>query len=401
MALIRAQVLIKILVGDCMAEYIAEKNCRHFGNVTRVVIKVGSSSLTYPTGKLNLNQMELLVRQMADLHNQGKEVILVSSGAVGAGIGKLGLEKKPRTIPEKQAVAAVGQGILMHMYEKFFLEYGVTVAQVLLTRGDFADRRRFLNARNALERLLQMKVIPVINENDTVSVDELKVGDNDSLSALVAALVDAQLLVILSDIEGLYDRDPRTNPQAKLLPEVYDITGELEAAAGGAGSGVGTGGMVTKLQAAKTAGETGVPMVIAKSNIKNVIGRVVGGDVVGTVFWPRNFRMEHKKRWIAFASTVTGRITVDSGAKDALVKYGKSLLPSGVIGISGNFDVGNTVSIVDSAGTEIGRGLVNFSSFELEKIKGRHTADIEKILGHRDYDEVIHRNNLVLLGVNN
>ncbi|MBM7854513.1 glutamate 5-kinase [Desulfohalotomaculum tongense] len=371
---------------------------RDFKNVRRVVIKIGSSSLTYSSGKLNLTQIELLVRQMADLHNQGKEVILVTSGAVGAGMGKLGLGKRPRTIPEKQAVAAVGQGVLLHMYEKFFLEYGVTVAQVLLTRGDFADRRRFLNARNALEKLLQMKVIPVINENDTVSVDELKLGDNDSLSALVAALVDADLLVILSDIEGLYDQDPRNSPRAKLLHEVFDVTGELEAAAGGAGSDVGTGGMVTKLQAAKVAGETGVPVVIARAAEKNVLCRVIKGEVLGTVFWPRGCRLEYKKRWIAFANTVAGKIFIDNGAKNALIKHGKSLLPSGITAVEGCFDIGNTVSIIDAGGVEIGRGLVNFNSSEVRKIMGKRTTEIEKILGHKDYDEVVHRNNLVLLG---
>ncbi|MTI81515.1 MAG: glutamate 5-kinase [Firmicutes bacterium] len=370
---------------------------RNFGDIKRVVIKVGSSSLTHPTGKLNLSQMELLVRQMSDLHNQGKEVILVSSGAVGAGMGKLGLAKRPRTMPEKQAVAAVGQGVLLHMYEKFFLEYGVTVAQVLLTKGDFADRRRFLNAHNALEKLLHMEVIPVINENDTVSVDELKVGDNDSLSALVSSLVDVQLLVVLSDIEGLYDDNPVSNPMAKLIPEVHGINADLEEKAGGAGSNVGTGGMATKLQAAKIAGETGVPMVIAKSSVKDVIPRVVQGEDLGTVFWPRGCRLEYKKRWIAFASTVAGKIYVDDGAKNALVNHGRSLLPSGITEVNGPFDVGNTVSIVDSAGVEMARGLVNYNSREIEKLKGKRTSDIENIVGHKDYDEVIHRNNMVLL----
>ncbi len=371
---------------------------RDFSKVKRIVIKIGSSSLTHQTGKINLLQMELLVRQMADLHNAGLEVILVSSGAVGAGIGKLGLKGRPRTLPEKQAAAAVGQGILVHMYEKFFLEYGITVAQVLLTRGDFADRRRYLNARNALEHLLHIGVIPVINENDTVSVDELKLGDNDSLSALVASMLDAELLVVLSDIEGLYDSDPRSNPQARLLNEVKGVTGELELMAGGAGSALGTGGMATKLQAAKIAGEAGVPMVIAKSTEPNLIRRLLQGEQLGTVFWPREAKLEYKKRWIAFANPVCGKIIIDRGAKAALLNQGKSLLPSGIVNAEGSFEMGNTVSIVDSGGMEIARGMVNYSFREVQKIKGLQTGEIEKVLGHKDYDEVVHRNNMVLLG---
>lgn len=370
---------------------------RNFENIKRVVIKIGSSSLTHSTGKLNLLQMELLARQMADLHNSGKEVILVSSGAVGAGMGKLGLDRWPRTLPEKQAVAAVGQGLLVHMYEKIFLEYGITVAQVLLTRGDFADRRRFLNASNALEHLLHMNVIPVINENDTVSVDELKLGDNDTLSALVAGLVNAELLVVLSDIEGLYDCDPRQNHKARLLTDVYCINGELEAMAGGAGSGFGTGGMATKLKAAKMAVETGVIMVIAKSTEPNILRRVAQGELVGTVFWPKENKLEYKKRWIAFGSNVSGKLYIDEGARAALIQKGRSLLPTGITGVEGSFDVGNTVSIVDQWGTELARGIVNYSSLDVQKIKGVRTTEISGILGHKDYDEVVHRNNLVIL----
>ncbi|MCD5406875.1 MAG: glutamate 5-kinase [Desulfotomaculum sp.] len=370
---------------------------RDFSKIKRLVVKIGSSSLTSASGKLNLPQMELLVQQMAALYHRGLAVILVSSGAVAAGIGKLGLQKRLRTIPEKQAVAAVGQGILIHRYEQFFAQHGVTVAQVLLTRGDFVDRRRFLNARNALEYLLQMKVIPVINENDTVSVDELKLGDNDKLSALVAGLLDAELLVILSDIDGLYDDNPQQNPQAKLLSEVCGITGELQAMAGGAGSAIGTGGMSTKLQAAKMAGETGVTMVIAKSTAPDVLERLIQGETLGTVFWPKTNKLAYKKRWIAFANTGCGKIIVDGGAKVALVQHGKSLLPSGITGVEGHFDIGNTVSIIDDRGLELARGIVNFSAGEVQQIKGKQTTDIVKILGHKDYDEVVHRNNLALL----
>ncbi|NPV73823.1 MAG: glutamate 5-kinase [Pelotomaculum sp.] len=371
-----------------------EKRC--FKDFKRMVVKVGSSSVAHPTGKPNLFQIENLVRQLADLHNQGKEVILVTSGAVGTGTGKLGLAARPRTIPEKQAAAAVGQGVLMHIYEKFFGEYGVTVGQVLLTRQDFSDRRRFLNARNALHALFQFGVIPVINENDTVAVDEIKFGDNDSLSALVAGLVDAELLILLSDIDGLYTADPRKDPGARLIQDVKEITPEIESLAGGTGSKLGTGGMATKLQAARMAMHSGVVTVIARAGEKDVIRQIIAGEQVGTIFWPSANKLENKKRWIAYSSAVCGKVFVDEGAARALLKQGKSLLPSGVTGVEGNFDMGNTVSIIGPDGREIARGLTYYSSVEIERIKGAQTRDIARILGYKDYDEVVHRNNLVL-----
>lgn len=352
--------------------------------------------MTYDTGKPNLFQMERLVRQLADLYNQGKEVILVTSGAIGTGAGKLGLAGRPRTIPEKQAAAAVGQGILMHIYEKFFAEYGVTAGQVLLTRQDFSDRRRFLNARNALNAMLQFGVIPVINENDTVAVDEIKFGDNDSLSALVSGLIDAELLILLSDIDGLYSSDPRKCSEAHLIRDICEITPEVESLAGGAGTRLGTGGMATKLQAARISMHSGVVTVIASSGENEIIRRIITGEQIGTVFWPLANKLENKKRWIAYSSAVCGKIKIDEGAARALVKQGKSLLPSGITGVQGTFEIGNTVSIVNHEGREIGRGLTHYSSEEIERIKGAHTADIAGILGHKDYDEVVHRNNLVL-----
>ncbi|BAF59015.1 glutamate 5-kinase [Pelotomaculum thermopropionicum SI] len=371
-----------------------EKRC--FKDFKRMVVKVGSSSVAHPTGKPNLFQIENLVRQLADLHNQGKEVILVTSGAVGTGTGKLGLAARPRTIPEKQAAAAVGQGVLMHIYEKFFGEYGVTVGQVLLTRQDFSDRRRFLNARNALHALFQFGVIPVINENDTIAVDEIKFGDNDSLSALVAGLVDAELLILLSDIDGLYTADPRKDPGARLIQDVKEITPEIESLAGGTGSKLGTGGMATKLQAARMAMHSGVVTVIARAGEKDVIRQIIAGEQVGTIFWPSANKLENKKRWIAYSSAVCGKVFVDEGAARALLKQGKSLLPSGVTGVEGNFDMGNTVSIIGPDGREIARGLTYYSSVEIERIKGAQTRDIARILGYKDYDEIVHRNNLVL-----
>lgn len=372
-----------------------EKRERNFAFVNRIVVKVGTSSLTYGTGKLNITQMERLVRELADLHNRGKEILLVSSGSIGAGWGKLGFSARPKTIPEKQAAAAVGQGILLHMYEKLFAEYGITVGQVLLTREDFTDRRRFLNARNTLHTLLRFGVVPVINENDTVSVDEIRVGDNDTLSALVAGAVDAGLLLVLSDTDGFYTADPRENKDARLIESITEITPEIEKNAGGAGTKVGTGGMASKLQAARITMHSGLPMVIAGAFKKDIVRRVIAGEPVGTVFWP-TVKLENKKRWIAYGSSVRGKIHVDAGAARAILVKGKSLLPSGVTRVEGSFQAGSTVSLIGPGGSEIARGIVNYSAEEVDKIKGRQTSEIETILGHKDFDEVVHRNNLVL-----
>ena len=372
------------------------ENIRKSLNATRIVVKLGSSTLTHKNGQLNLARLDKLVLQLADLHNQGKEVILVSSGAVGAGIGKLGLKERPKTIPEKQACAAVGQGILMHMYEKLFAEYGKIVAQVLLTREDIVDRHRFLNARNALHTLLQLSVIPVINENDIVAIEEIRFGDNDTLSALVASLIEADLLIILTDIEGLYTSDPREDKNAKLIKEVDKITPQIKALAGGAGTTFGTGGMATKIEAGKIAVNSGTTMVIANGSKNNVLRRVIEGQQVGTLFHPGKTPLQAKKKWIAFGSAVHGKIFVDKGASKALTKDGKSLLPGGITGLEGKFKTGNTVSILDEMGKEIARGIVNYSYKEIERIKGKKTTEIEEILGHKDFDEAVHRNNLVI-----
>lgn len=366
--------------------------------IKRVVVKVGSSSITHPTGKLNFAQVERLVRQLADLHNQDYQVILVTSGAVGAGMGKLGLKHRPKTIPEKQALAAVGQGLLMHMYEKMFAEYGQTVAQILLTKQDMADRHRFLNARTALLSLLNFGVIPIINENDTVAVEEIKFGDNDTLSAMVASLADADLLVILSDINGLYTANPHSDPTAQLISQVDEITPEIEQIAGGAGSGLGTGGMVTKLQAAKIAMNSGVAMVIGHGAEEGILSKIVSGQDEGTLFMPKECPLQCKKRWIAYGSSIQGKLVIDDGAQDVLQKSGKSLLAIGIIDVHGSFDVGNSVGVYNQHGTEIARGIVNYSASELDKIKGVKTTQIASILGYKDYDEVIHRDNLVLWG---
>lgn len=367
---------------------------RPFSPVRRIVVKIGSSSLIYPTGRPNLTQIESLARQLADLYNRGKEVLLVSSGAIGLGLNRLGRTRRPKTIPEKQAAAAVGQGILIHIYERCFSEYNIPVGQVLLTREDFADRKRFLNARNTMETLLKMGVLPIINENDTVAVEEIRLGDNDNLAALVGGLVSADLLILLSDIDGLYEGDPRA-AGARLIPEVREITPELERVAAGPQSSLGTGGMITKIQAARIAMHSGMIMVLAAAAEKDVVRRVADGEPLGTVFWPQT-RLEDRKRWIAFSAAVQGKIYVDEGAARALLQKGKSLLPSGVVAVEGNFEVGNTVSICAPGGIEIARGITNFSAGEINTIKGAKTKDLERLLGYKAGEEVVHRNNLVL-----
>lgn len=367
-------------------------------DVKRIVIKVGSSTITYGNGKRNFSRIDHLAREIADLANQGKEIILVSSGAVAVGVDRLGLPAKPKTIPGKQAAAAVGQGVLMHTYEKIFAEYGQIVAQVLLTRVDSVDRHRYTNSRNTFLALLEHKVIPIVNENDVVAIDELKIGDNDNLSALVAGIVDADLLIILSDIDGLYTANPQKDPNAKLVPEVTDITPEIEASAGDAGSKVGTGGMFTKIQAAKMATSSGINMVIASGEEKDAISRILEGEEIGTLFVSRENRLQFRKRWLAFGARIAGKIVVDDGCAKAVRKAGGcSILPAGITDVEGEFEAGNTISVVNKNGHELARGLSNYSSEELDMIKGAKTSEIENILGHKHFDEVIHRDDLVIL----
>ena len=367
-------------------------------DVKRIVIKVGSSTITYGNGKRNFSRIDRLAREIADLANQGKEIILVSSGAVAVGVDRLGLVAKPKTIPGKQAAAAVGQGVLMHTYEKIFAEYGQIVAQVLLTRMDSVDRHRYTNSRNTFLALLEHKVIPIVNENDVVAIDELKIGDNDNLSALVAGIIDADLLIILSDIDGLYTANPQNDPNAKLVPEVTDITPEIEASAGDAGSKVGTGGMFTKIQAAKMATSSGINMVIASGEEKDAISRILEGEEIGTLFVSRENRLQFRKRWLAFGARIAGKIVVDDGCAKAVRKAGGcSILPAGITDVEGEFEAGNTISVVNKTGHELARGLANYSSEELDMIKGAKTSEIENILGHKHFDEVIHRDDLVIL----
>ncbi len=363
----------------------------------RIVVKVGTSTLTHPNGKLNYSRIEYLVRELADAVNSGKQILLVSSGAVGAGMDRLGWKEKPKTIPEKQAAAAVGQGILMHTYEKMFGEYGQIVAQVLLTREDSVNRKRYANSRNTLLTLLDIGVIPIINENDAVAIDELKIGDNDTLSANVAAIVDADLLIILSDVDGVYSANPQTDPSARLISEIPEVTPEIEAICGGAGTMRGTGGMLTKMAAARMAMNSGIVMVIASGAKEGVIQAVLAGNPVGTLFPPRQNRLQFRKRWLAFGARIKGRLTVDRGCAQALQNSGSSLLAAGIKAVDGSFDQGNTVSIVNQDGWEIARGLANYNAADTVRIMGAHTHEIAAILGHKPYDEVVHRDNMVLL----
>jgi glutamate 5-kinase len=363
----------------------------------RFVIKVGTSTLTHSTGKLNFLRIEKLARELSDLVNQGKEIILVSSGAVGAGMDRLGLKEKPKTIPQKQAAAAVGQGILMHTYEKLFGEYGQIVGQVLLTREDSVKRNRYANSRNTLMTLLSMGVIPIINENDAVAVDELKIGDNDTLSAMVASIVDADVLIILSDVDGVYTDNPQKNPNARLITEITDITPEIEVMSGEPGSLRGTGGMHTKIQAAKIAVNSGVTMVIASGSHDGVVRDILSGANVGTIFPSKENRLQIRKRWLAFGARIHGTVTVDKGCEAAILAGGSSLLAAGIQAVDGDFEHGNTVRIITVEGREIARGIANYCVEDTCKIMGIHTPEIANILGYKPYDEVIHRDNMVIL----
>lgn len=364
----------------------------------RIVIKVGTSTITYANGKRNFSQIDRLAREISDLQNQGKEMILVTSGAVAVGVDRMGLPGKPKTIPGKQAAAAVGQGVLMHTYEKFFADYGQIVAQVLITKTEAIDRHRYTNTRNTFMELMRQRVIPIVNENDVVALDELKIGDNDNMSALVAGIVDADLVIILSDVDGLYTANPQTHPDAVIVPEVAEITPEIEASAGGVGSARGTGGMATKIQAAKAATSSGIHLVIASGTEKNAITRVLQGEELGTVFVSRENRLQFRKRWLAFGAKIAGSIVVDDGCAKAIRKAGGcSILPAGVFAVQGEFLPGSTVSVIDKDAHELARGLVHYSSAELEQIKGCNSGEIANILGHKNFDEVIHRDDLVIL----
>lgn len=365
-------------------------------NIKRLVVKIGSYILASPDHTLNTVMIQNLVSQLSSIKKEGVELIIVSSGAIAAGIRQLGLESVPTNMPQKQAAAAVGQSHLIWEYERNFQEMGHQVAQVLLTHEDLADRRRFLNARNTLEEILAFGVIPIINENDTVSVEEIKLGDNDLLSATVATMAQAQLLIIVSDVEGLYTQDPRKYETAELLTEVETITDNIEETTGLSGSDVGTGGMATKVKAAKSASLSGIPTIIISGRQPDILLRSLAGEQVGTFFYPAKDRLAARKHWLRYTLKPKGSIEVDEGARRAITKQGKSLLPSGIVNVEGRFKYGDAVSLLDANAKEFARGLTNYTAVELKKIQGHQTKDIEILLGYKYYDEVIHRDNLVL-----
>lgn len=375
----------------------------------RIVIKVGSSIITKREKRnnewanaLNANNVRLLSRTIRQIVDRNCEVVLVSSGAIMAGRERLGLHRADLSIPEKQACAAIGQSYLMHTYEKKFEKEGIKVAQILLGHDDLRNRKRFLNAKHTLESLLEHKVIPIINENDSVTIDEIKIGDNDTLSATVACLLNAQLLIVLSDVDGLFSRDPSSKMREgdvpmKIIEHVDCITQKIEKLAGGSKSKVSVGGMYTKILAAKQTMSFGIPTLIVNGFDKNIAEKIYKGKSVGTLFWAGREKIKKRKHWIAHTLKPSGKIMIDSGAKKAILSQGKSLLPAGVIKVEGKFEFGNAVRILGEDGKEIARGLVNYNFRDLDSIMGMRTSEVKKIFEDNFYNEVIHRDDLTLL----
>jgi len=367
----------------------------YLSKTRRVVLKLGSAVLTAPDG-LNRPLIERLVAESGSLRGGEREFIIVSSGAIAAGCRKLGLSSRPTGIPQQQAVAAAGQSALMQVYEEAFAQIGLKVAQILLTHDDLESRQRFLNARNTLLTLLQWRVVPIINENDTVATDELKFGDNDNLAALICNLVGADLLILLTDTDGLFDQDPRQHPDAKLVHLVESFDAELEKAASSRAGALGRGGMGSKLQAAKKAAAAGLPSIIANGLTPGILTKIFAGEDVGTLFLPQAQKLKSRQYWLAYNVNPKGAILVDQGAWEALVKRQKSLLPAGIVAVFGGFGKGAAVQLMDPEGHPFAIGLSNYSARDIARIQGRQTKDIEQFLGQKGYDEVIHRDNLVI-----
>jgi len=366
-------------------------------NSQRIIIKVGSSLVTNHGEGLDQKAIASWVEQIAHLVKSGKEIVLVTSGAVAEGMQRLGWKARPTLINELQAAAAIGQMGLVQIYEKNFSQHALKAAQILLTHDDLADRKRYLNARSTLNTLLELKVIPIINENDTVVTDEIRFGDNDTLASLVANLIEADLLVILTDQPGLFSEDPRKNKEAKLIH--HGVAGDLslESMAGGAGSSIGTGGMLTKVLAAKRASRSGAHTIIASGKEENVLIRLSQGEMIGTHLESKQLKVAARKQWLADHLQLRGKLVLDDGAVEALKKEGKSLLPIGVTKVEGDFDRGEVVLCLDTEGREIARGLINYNAIETKKIMGKSTNSIESLLGYIDQPSLIHRDNLILL----
>ncbi|MCU0834048.1 MAG: glutamate 5-kinase [Chromatiaceae bacterium] len=363
----------------------------------RWVVKIGSALLTRNGQGLDREVLAPWVDQMTAFRRAGNDLVLVSSGAVAEGMCRMGWTRRPKSLHELQAAAAIGQMGLIRAYEDCFQRRGLHTAQVLLTRDDLADRARYLNARSTLRTLLRLGVIPVVNENDTVATDELRFGDNDTLAALVANLIEADLLVLLTDQDGLFDSDPRFHPGASLISETRVDNPQIDAVAGGSVTGLGTGGMVTKVRAARLAARSGTPTVIAPGRGEGVLSRIARGEEVGTLLAPVQEAQAARKQWLAGQLQVRGRLTIDAGAVAALRSQGKSLLAVGVKSVQGAFQRGEVVACVDEDGREVARGLINYDALETNRIKGLPSSRFEQVLGYLDDAELIHRDNLVLL----
>jgi glutamate 5-kinase len=365
------------------------------GRAKRVVVKIGSNVLTQNNG-LNLKAIQSITRQICRLIDDGREVILVSSGAMASGVKKVGLSKRPDELPKRQAVAAVGQAGLIMEYEKSFGRFHKKVAQILLTSEDLSSRKRYLNARNTLYTLLGWQVVPIINENDTVSVEEIKLGDNDNLAAMITLLMEADILINLTDIEGLFNKDPRIHHDAELIPMVTTITKSTEQYASEIPGALGTGGMISKIRAARKVNSAGVPMVIAKGDEPNILIKLFSDGAHGTFFVPRKEKLASRKCWIAFSLKPQGAVKIDDGAANAILKNGKSLLPSGIVAVEADFNIGAAVEFKNRKNEILGIGLANYSAADIRKIMGLKSKQIKAVLGHKAYDEVIHRDNLAI-----
>ena len=362
----------------------------------RVVVKIGTSVLLDADEKISSSRAEDFARQIKAVRDRSIDVIVVSSGAQACGMERVGLKRKPREMARKQALASIGQVLLMRMYMDAFAKVGLAASQILLTHEDIRSRTRCINLMNTIDALLDMGVVPIVNENDTLSFKEIMFGDNDNLSALIAQITSSDFLVLLSDVEGLCEKDPKRHPGARVIRTVKKIDKEIEALAHGTDSEKSVGGMTSKLDAAKKAGHYGIPTRLVKGDVKDVLPRVMDGEDIGTLFLARK-RMTRKECWIAFAFKSKGRIMVDQGARVALTEAGKSLLPSGIVKVEGEFARGECVDIADGEKNSIARGIVNYSSSDIGKIKGSKSIEIEKKLGYKYTEEVVHRDNMVLL----
>lgn len=361
----------------------------------KIIIKIGSAVLANTDG-LDLQIIEQLVDEIAELTKKGYQIVVVTSGAIASGKHRMGISGPLKSMPQKQAAAAIGQGRLMRVYSNAFGKHGIYVAQILLTMSDLTDRKRFLNVRNTLSTLTEWGVIAIINENDSVAVDEIKFGDNDHLAAMIANITEAQLLINLTSTEGLYDKNPALNKNAKVISLVREITEEIEMAATADTTSVGMGGMKSKVIAARKVTAFGIPYIIAPGRERGILNAVLAGKDKGTLFLPMSEHLTSRKYWIAFTLRSRGKLIIDEGARTAIVEHGKSLLPSGIIGVEGNFDVGDPVVCVDQNGISVAKGLVNYGAPEIQKIMGLKSSKIEQVLGHKDYDEVIHRDNMAV-----